>query len=207
MTQILPAARRTRRPDGPPAGILALLTFAFTVASVIAYANRSDHWRGIAVFAASVPLGIYAATVYARLVRLGVRVAGPNISFFGGITASILGAASGLISWTQGREHALPSALNQLLTDLAFALGGVGMVGGLGLLIAGIAVPSVILRLVPSWLAWIGIALAVIGEVSFVTMIWSGFDVLLPITRFLGLIWLAAVGFLLPSNRHDVPAR
>lgn len=206
MTDMLPSTRRFRRPDGPPAGVLALIALAFTVASVIAYGNKSHHWQGVFVFAASVPLGIYAATTYARLLRLGIRVPGPNISFFGGITSSILGAASGLISWAQSRADALPAAVDHLMTDISFAFGGVGMIGGLGLLIAGIAVPSVILRLVPRWLAWGGLVLAVIGEVSFLAMIWSGFDVLLPITRFLGLIWLAVIGFQLPRSRHDVPA-
>jgi hypothetical protein len=187
--------------------VLALITLAFTIGSVAAYASKSDHWQGVFVFAASVPLGIYAATMYARLLRLGIRVPGPNISFFGGVTASILGAASGLISWAQGRAEDLPTPVDHLMTDVSFAFGGVGMVGGLGLLIAGIAVPSIILRLVPRWLAWSGLALAAIGEISFLALIWSGFDALLPITRFLGLIWLAAVGFRLPLSLHDVPAR
>ena len=67
--------------------------------------------------------------------------------------------------------------------------------------------PSVILRLVPRWLGWIGQLLAAIGEVSFLSLLWDGFNALLPITGFGGLIWLAAVGFLLPRNRHDVPRR
>jgi len=43
--------------------------------------------------------------------------------------------------------------------------------------------------------------------VSFLGLLWSGFDVLLPIGRFAGLLWLAAVGFMLPRNRHAVAAR
>ncbi|GAA4397566.1 DUF4386 domain-containing protein [Tsukamurella soli] len=207
MNDIQASVRSRRRPDGPPAGVLALITLAATIASVIAHANDSDRWQGVFVFAASVPLGIYAATMYARLLRLGIRVPGPNISFFGGMTASILGAASGLVSWAQSRADALPVVVDHLMTDIGFALGGVGMVGGLGLLIAGIAVPSIILRLVPRWLAWSGLVLAVIGEVSFLALVWSGFDALLPIARFVGLIWLAIVGFRLPRSRHDVPAR
>jgi hypothetical protein len=84
-----------RRPDGPPPGVLGVVVIAFTVASVVAYGLDSASWTGFFAFGASVPLGIYAATVYARLLRLGIRVPGPNISFFGGISASILLAISG----------------------------------------------------------------------------------------------------------------
>jgi len=196
-----------RRPDGPPPGILALITLGFTIASAVAYALTADSWVGVFAFAASVPLGIYAATVYARLLRLGVRVPGPNIGFFGGITASILLAVAGLTTWAQSRAAGLPAAVSRLVNDLTFALGGVGFVGGLGLLMAGIAVPVVVLRLVPRWLGWIGLVLAALGEVSFLALLWSGFDALLPVTRFAGLLWLAMVGMLLPRNRHDVPGR
>ena len=97
--------------------------------------------------------------------------------------------------------------MSDFVSKLVFALGGIGFVGALGLLLAGIAVPSVILRLVPRRLGWIGLLLAAIGEVSFLSLLWDGFHALLPITGFGGLIWLAAVGFLLPGNRHDVLRR
>lgn len=201
-----PSAPR-RRPDGPPAGVLALIALGFTAASVVAYAVDSRHWEGVFAFATSVPLGIYAATVYARLLRLDIRVPGPNISFFGGITASTLLAASGLTLWAQSRVDGLPAGVNVFVSDVVFALGGVGFVGGLGLLMAGIAVPTIILRLAPHWLGWSGLALAVVAEVSFLAMVWSGFDVLLPLCRFGGLLWLAVMGFTLPRTRHDVPRR
>ena len=63
-----------RRPDGPPAGVLAVIALALATASVIAYAGDSPFWTGVFAFGASVPLGIYAATVHARLLRLGIRV-------------------------------------------------------------------------------------------------------------------------------------
>ena len=97
--------------------------------------------------------------------------------------------------------------MSDFVSKLVFALGGIGFAGGLGLLVAGIAVPSVVLRLVPRWLGWVGLLLAAIGEVSFLSLLGDGFNALLPITRFGGLIWLATVGFLLPRNRHDVPRR
>ncbi|WP_432989361.1 hypothetical protein [Dactylosporangium sp. CA-233914] len=222
----------TRRPDGPPAGIVAAVALGLSIAAVVVplalsrasfptpastAAQAADYLTGhplasrlgaLLTFGASAPIGIYAATVYARLLRLGVRVPGPNIAFFGGISASVLLATSGLLAWSLGEAATdVPAAVLHLLLDLVFALGGIGFVGGLGLLIAGIAVPGLIVRLIPRWLAWVGLVLAAASEVSFLGMLWPGFDVLLPIGRFVGLLWLAAVGFLLPRTRHDVPAR
>jgi hypothetical protein len=163
---------------------------------------------GFLVFAASVPLGIYAATVYARLLRLGVRVPGPNIAYFGGIAASVLLSISGLLTWAVGQPVADQSpALLHTLAYVIYALGGVGFVGGFGLLIAGIAVPALILRLTPRWLAWSGLVLAGLAELSFLAMVVPSLSVLLPICRFLGLAWILAVGFLLPRSRHDVTRR
>ena len=220
--------RRSRRPDGPPAGILAAVSLIFSLCAVIvplfvagsAYPPPSTpavelaHYfsiqevaatlAGFFTFAASVPLGIYAATVYARLLRLGIRVPGPNIAFMGGITASILLAVAGLMTWTLGQAAAgVSPAVVRLVSYLIFALGGVGFVGGLGLLVAGVAVPCLILRLVPRWLSWAGLVVAALSEISFLALLWPGFDALLPVGRFVGLLWLVAIGFLLPHNRRD----
>ena len=221
-----------RRPDGPPAGIVALIALAFTIVAVVVplalshkafpapdstpagtAAYLTGHHvaaklAGLFTFGASVPVGIYAATVYARLLRLGVRVPGPNIAFFGGISASVLLAVSGLLTWSLGEAAGgVPGEVLHLLCVVVFAFGGIGFVGALGLLIAGIGVPGLIVRLIPGWLAWLGLVLAALSEVSFLGLLWSGFEVLLPIGRFAGLLWLAAVGFMLPRNRHAVPAR
>lgn len=224
---------RKHRPDGPNAGVLGIVSLVLTIASVVvpplfaagtffpsptgpsaAVVGYLTGHRdavtatGFLVFAASVPLGIYAATTYARLLRLGVRVPGPNIAFFGGIAASVLLSISGLLTWVIGQPVAGQSpALLHTLDYAIYALGGVGFVGGLGLLIAGIAVPALILRLTPRWLAWAGLIVAGLSELSFLALVLPPLTYLLPIGRFLGLAWLLAVGFLLPRSRHDVPAR
>lgn len=196
-----------RRPDGPPAGTLAVIVLALTIAAVVAFGVGSAFWTGFFSFAASVPLGIYAATVYARLLRLGIRVPGPGIGLFGGVAASVLLGISGLVGWSQSQVAPLPHPVASLVAQVVFALGGIGFSVGVGLLIAGIAVPSVILRLVPSWLGWVGLVLAFLGEISFLSMLWGGLVVLLPIVRFAGLTWLAALGYLLPRDRRAVPRR
>lgn len=223
--------RTTRRgPDGPPAGWLAVVALVLTALAIVVPAllaggqftisplkPTADVARyylthrgaatvgGFLVFGSGVPLGIYAATGYARLLKLGVRVPGPGIGYFGGISAAVLAGVAGLVGWALGQPvTGQGPALIHTLAYVTYALGDIGFVGAIGLLIAGIAVPGLVLGLVPRWYALAGLVLAAICEMSVVTMLWSPFSVTLPIGRFLGLAWLIGAGFLLPRNRHQV---
>ncbi len=218
-----------RAAGGPHPGILGLASLGLLIGSLISMAVLSgggtitspfgdtdtvaaffaDH--GFAVrFAAmlqlgsSIPLGIYAATVYARQQRLGIRVPGPNIGLFGGTAAAILLAVSAIVTWTQSQDVvSADPELTHALAYVSFAAGGFAHVLGLGLLVAGIAVPALLLRLVPAWFAWIGLVIAVLAELSFLTMVLEPLQFLIPIGRFGSLIWLVAAGFLLPKTRHQ----
>ena len=64
--------------------------------------------------------------------------------------------------------------------------------------------PSLILGFVPRWLAWTGLVIAALAELSFLSMAIEPLQFLLPIGRFGGLLWLIAVGFLLPNDRREV---
>ena len=108
------SSREHHRPDGPHPGVIAIIVLALSVMALLVpagmaggmffpspYGSTQTVWMyltehrdssvatGFLTFAASVPLGIFTATVYARLLRLGIRVPGPNIAFAGGITATI----------------------------------------------------------------------------------------------------------------------
>lgn len=223
-------ARAVHRPDGPHPGILAIVSLALTIAGLIASialgggqtipsplgstADVAQYYlthpsaatvSGFFIFGSAVPLGIFAATAYARLLRLGIRVPGPGIGYFGGIAASVFVGMSGLMTWVIGQPISGQStATIHTLAYLGYALGGVGFVTGLGLLIAGIAVPALILRLVPRWLAWTALAIALISELSFLSLLVPALSFTLPIGRFGGLLVLIVIGFLLPRNRHDI---
>jgi hypothetical protein len=222
-----PARDRSRGPTGPHLGVLGLLSLGLTVASLATAALLADgrvyvspfaptvqllaHYRqhgpaaqvsATLLFGSAVPLGIFAATVYTRLLRLGVRVPGPSIGFFGGITASLTLMVSAMAGWVLGRpEIGGDAAVTHALAFLAFLTGGVGFVVGLGLLVAGVAVPALVLRLAPRWLAGAGLVIAGVCELTFLTMAIQPVQVLLPIGRYAGLLWLIAVGFLLPTRR------
>ncbi len=193
------------------AGGAAFVT-AFAGADAVSSFAQHD-WLSLRVtsmlqFGAAVPLGIFAATVYIRLQRLGVRVPGPAIGFVGGLTASILLMVSALSGYVLSRpELSADHSVALALSFLSFATGGAGYVTGLGLLLAGIAVPAAILGLLPRWLAWTGLVIAALSELSFLSLAIEPLQFLLPIGRFGGMAWLIVAGFLLPVDRREVRGR
>ena len=218
-----------RRYGGPNPGILALVSAVLTVGGIAAGAAVSggqlfvspfapgaevlQHFQRAALgsvvsatlqFASAIPLGIFSATVYARQLRLGIRVPGPVISLFGGTSAAIMLMVSSLLTWTLGQDAVLvDEPLVVALSFLRFLTGGVGFVAGIGLLVAGIAVPALVLRLVRPWLAWSGLAIAALSEIAVLSLALEPLHYLLPVGRFGGLLWLIAIGFLLPVTRTD----
>lgn len=215
------------RPGGPHPGILAAVSLGILLLSLLLagllsggrvfvspFAPAAEVARfyrenvagvriaGMLQFGSAVPLGIFAATVYARALRLGVKVPGPAIGYFGGIAAAVFLMFSGLVTWLLSRpEISADQMLAHALAFLAFATGGVGFVVGLGVLVAGMAVPALILRFIPRWLAWTGLVIAALSELSFLSLAVDPLQFLLPIGRFGGMLWLIAAGFMLPVNR------
>jgi hypothetical protein len=148
-------------------------------------------------FGSAIPLGIYAATASSRLRFLGVEAAGGTIAAFGGFGASFFLALSGLLQWTMSYEPL------RALHLLAFATGGIGAVVMLGLLVAGIAVTAGLHRLVPRTAMWVGLAIAIVAELSTLAILSEPLAVFLPIARFAAMVWLVVVGFMLPKSRES----
>ena len=177
-----------------------------SAASTLSYAQAHTgqmHAEAVLVFGAAVPLAIWTATVYRRLRTLGVTAPGAVIGLAGGFLAAASLAMSGLVTWVAAdTAHIVSPALAKVLSDLSFAAGAAGFVVPFALLIAGVAVPSLILRLTPRPLAWFGLVVAAIGMVSTLTLLTSALDFTLPIGRFGGLIFIVAASVLLPASRH-----
>jgi hypothetical protein len=156
-------------------------------------------------FGAAIPLGIFTATVVSRLHFLGVRAAGATIALFGGFATAFTMLASSSVLWTLAHPGvAQDRALVQGLYWLDQGLGGSGFSVPFGLLIAGITIPAAFLKLLPKWLVISGIALAIIGELSWLNLIVPQALFLVPLTRFPGFAWLIAVGFALPTTIERV---
>ena len=158
----------------------------------------------VTAFASSVPLALYAATACARLRRLGVTTAGPTIALAGGILAAGTLGLTGLLGWTLSRpEISGDVASVRALYVLAFLIGGVGHVAALGLLVAGVAVPGLALGLLPGPLARVGLAIAILCELTTLVLAWTALGPILPVARVTAMCWLLVAGARL-GRRRDV---
>lgn len=216
------ATETTRRPQsGPPLLVPVLAYAALTIAYVIA--NRSTPHPGASaadvlryahahhtamkvgsffMLGSAVPVALVAAVVYRRLRALGITAPGSAIALVGGVLAASALTLSAMFGWTGG--HLTPDAapsLARALADLSYLSGGPAFSMMFALLIAGVSVPSLLARLMPRVMSWIGLVLAAAGALSTLTLLSDGFGFLLPIVRFGGLVWLIVAAAMLPRTR------
>ena len=223
--------RRTQ--GGPPLVLLALVSSGLVAAGAIAGAATAgalapsawsssaavvgfvrahgDAVRVTAVlwFGSAVPLAIYAATAHARLRNLGVRAPGATIALAGGLLGATSWLLAATFAWALARpEVAANASVIRALWDAAYALGGPATLAGLGLLVAGMAVPALFARLLPRPLAAAGLLVAAAAEVSSVVLLVTGAWPLRWVLHGLLLVWLVVAGALLPTSRASqaVPA-
>lgn len=153
-------------------------------------------------FGAAIPLGLFTACAVSRLRFLGVRAAGATIALFGGLATALDMMAGALLLWTMAHPGiAQDPTLLRALYFFQFGLGGPGFSVPFGLLLAGLAVAGGLSRLLPRWLMWSGLALAVCGELSWLALVLPQAIFLIPLTRFPGFLWLIAAGFALPVRQ------
>ena len=166
------------------------------------------------LFASAVPLGIFAVTAVSRLRFLGVRAAGTNIALLGGLIATIALILSGSAGWVLSVPDVSASApVVKAIVFLNFLFGGVVFAVGFGLLAAGVSVTSYFMRLLPRWMVVLGMVVAIAGELSSFSLIAFPANFFIPVTRYLGVIWMLAVAVALTKNRevaqtahaHDSP--
>jgi hypothetical protein len=175
------------------------------IASLSAYLTAHHSALVIAAllqFAAAIPMAIFAATVSARMHHLGIRAPGATIALVGGQLASAMLIVSASCQWVLAQPGIRDNlGVARAFQDLAFLTGGPGHVVPLGLLIAGIAVVAAFSGILPRPLALTGVAIALVAEISTLSVAIHGVAVLLPIARFAGYAWLIAAAALLPRSR------
>jgi hypothetical protein len=158
------------------------------------------------LFGSAVPFGIFAVTAVSRLRFLGVRAAGTNIALLGGLTATMALLLSGIAGWVLSVPEVTASAqVVKAIDFLNFLLGGVVFAVGFGLLAAGVSVTSYFMRLLPRWQVVLGILVALAGELSSLSLIAFPANFFIPITRYLGIIWMLAAAVALTRNRKPAP--
>ncbi len=143
------------------------------------------------LFSSAIPFGIFAVTAVSRLRFLGVRAAGTNITLFGGVSAALALFFSGMAGWILSVPEVFASApLVKAIVYLSFLSGGAFYAVGFGLLAAGISITNYFTRLIPIWIAALGIAVALCGELSSLSLIAFPANFFIPITRYLGFLWM-----------------
>jgi hypothetical protein len=211
----------------PPLGILAVVFVALFIASIAAnvlmtdfapypipydpverlqeYFTRFPSALRVVSFlqmSASIPLGLFSAVIVSRLLFLRINVAGVHIALFGGVAAAIFLGVSALGAWIVSQPGvATDAGAMRVASLLAFASGGFAHTATLGLLLAGVSVPSLAFGLMPRWICWLGLVVAVIAELSLTSMVFPAASPLLPLARFPALVWLIAAGFAMPKRR------
>lgn len=157
------------------------------------------------LFGSAVPFGIFAVTTVSRLRFMGVRAAGTNITLLGGLTAIIALFFSGIAGWILSVPEVSDSVVVvKALYFLSFLCGGVLYAIGFGLFAAGISVTTYFMRLLPRWLTFLGIFLAITGELSWFSLITFPANFFIPITRYVGFIWMLVAAIALTRGRKTV---
>jgi hypothetical protein len=152
-------------------------------------------------FGAAIPLGIFTAAVTSRLQFLGVNVTGVSIAMFGGTAAAVLVILSALAGWILSQPGITDDLLTMHVLQLIGMLtGGVAHITMLGLLMAGVSIPCLFGKYTPRWLAWLGIILAGLAELSVLSLVFFPLTVLLPVVRFTSYVWMIGTGFRLTKS-------
>jgi hypothetical protein len=153
------------------------------------------------LFASAIPFGIFAVTTMSRLRFMGVRAAGTNIALLGGLIATIALLLSGSVGWILSVPEVLASApIVKAVNFFNFLLGGVVFAVGFGLLAAGVSVTCYFMRLLPRWLVAFGLFMALTGELASLSLVSYLANFFIPVTRYLGFIWMFSVAVALTRN-------
>jgi hypothetical protein len=212
----------------PPLGILAIaftVLFCAGLSFVVSFSSANPHFpapwdttdsitayfRGYThavlmcsflQFIAAVPLGIYVVSVVSRFRFHGVSAAGPSIALFGGLIAAANIFLSSLFLWIMAYpEVAQDASLTRALYYVVYAIGGVGYSLPLGIFFAGVSITAFFTKLLPKWLVYFGFGLALTGLLSSLSLLSMSLLFFIPLTRFIGFIWLIIAGFKLHSKK------
>lgn len=215
------ARRRPGEQGGPPLWAVGLAWALLTVASVVLSVDvprpgdsaaefltyqrgheTAMRWAAFLQIGSAIPLAIWSATVYRRLRLLGVHAPGTAIALAGGVLAAGATTLLGAVGWAAAETADSSSpAVAAFAGALSFSIGSAGLVPALALLVAGVAVPGLLARLLPRPLAVLGLVVAAIGMLSTFTMLTTALTPTLPVGRFGALVFLIAAGFTLPRRR------
>jgi hypothetical protein len=130
-----------------------------------------------------------------------VRAAGTNIALLGGFASAGALALSGAFGWILSLPEVTTSvSVVQALCFSSFLFGGMGFTVGFGLLVAGVSITGYFARLLSPGLVAFGMVVAIAGELSSLSLLFYPANFLIPIARYLGIVWLVLVAITLSKT-------
>jgi hypothetical protein len=166
------------------------------------------HANAFFTLGAAVPFLVFVAVATTRLRMLGLDVPGRIIAQAGGTVAAAMLATAGVATLAATQAHVAESASAvRALYGITFAAGGPAFVVLSGLLLLGVSISGLSGKVLPRTVGWGGVACGVLCELAALSAAFDGADVLLPIGRFGGLVWMLAIAVTLPSSRRELRAR
>jgi hypothetical protein len=151
-------------------------------------------------------LGVLVVGLAGRLRLLGDGGSGPAIALFAGLMTALDQTASHLSQWAI-TWPGIGQGATLALYYLSYAFGGPGFSVPMGVFIGAVALTARSSKLLPRWIVWSGMAIALTGLVSSLNILaptLSPLPLTIPLTRFPAFLWLIAAGFALPLRRRSI---
>lgn len=192
---------------GPLLGAVGQVPSPFLRSEVVqAYFAANPHptqLSALLMFWSALALALLTAIAHSRLDYLSPNAPGPTIAAAGGIVASAMLAVSSACTWVLGQPVTSDQRdLTHVLHYLSFVSGGPIHTAALGFLVFGLSITTWFLRRTPRWLCIVGYVIAAVAVLSSLTMAVPALAPLIPLGRFTAMIWLVAVGLLIPRSRQ-----
>jgi hypothetical protein len=191
-------------PGGSTVGAAFHIPHDSSAVAFMAANSWKIQWGSFCEFVSAIPLAIFFATTASRLRFLGITAAGPTVALLGGILASVMLIFSALCTWSLTRPGmAEATGAVRALQALGFDGGGPGFVVPLGLFVAGISVTAGVAKLIPRWLMWLSIVVALACELAALTLRNFTAGHLIPLGRFISIVWMIGLALTLPSSIRE----
>lgn len=170
-------------------------------AAFFAEHGAAIQWVAFCQFGSAIALVIATAAIGSWL-RGFAPASTQLIAVGGGVVAAALLALNSLVQWTLSHPGVIADdATRRGLHYLFFGLGGFGHVAAVGLLVGGVSLACLRAGVLPKWFTVTSLVVAVLAVLSPLTFVGESLTMLIPLGRFPTLVWLVAIGFLLPRAR------
>ncbi|MGP3979845.1 hypothetical protein [Streptomyces sp. KR80] len=163
---------------------------------------------GAALCVSALVFAWFSAWFSAVVHRTG-RVQAALVTFAGGLASALGLLLSGVLQWVAQRpENIAEEPVLLVVHQITFVLGGPMVVISLAPIVAVGGLALMRAKLLPAWLGWTGVVLGALALGSVVMLLPEdgSLTYLVPLGRFLSLLWLTVVAMLLARRRGREPA-